>query len=49
MKTQLLISGKSSRLSAQLFNIASIASITAGITFLLLGRLLASHKIGFLP
>lgn len=49
MKTQRMISGKSARLSAQLFNIASIASITTGITAFLLGRLLASHKIGFLP
>lgn len=44
-----LISAKSSRFSAQLFNIGSVASITAGITALLIGRLLASHKIGFLP
>lgn len=49
MKVKRVISAKSSRFSAQLFNIASIASITAGISALLLGKLLASQKIGFLP
>lgn len=49
MKMKRLISAKSSRFSAQLFNIASVASITAGITALFLGRLLASHKNSFLP
>lgn len=44
-----LISAKSSRFSAQLFNIVSVVSITASITALLVGRVLASHKIGFLP
>jgi hypothetical protein len=49
MKVKRVISAKSSRFSAQLFNIASVAAITAGISALLLGKLLASHKIGFLP
>jgi hypothetical protein len=49
MKTKRVIAGKSSRFAAQLFNIASVAAITAGITALMLGKLLASHKIGFLP
>lgn len=49
MKAKRLISAKSSRFSAQLFNIASVAAITAGISALLLGKLLAGQKIGFLP
>lgn len=49
MKAKRVISGKSSRFSAQLFNIASVASVTVGISALMLGKLLASHKIGFLP
>ena len=49
MKVKRVISAKSSRFSAQLFNIASVAAITAGISALLLGKLLASQKIGFLP
>lgn len=49
MKAKRVIPGKSSRFAAQLFNIASVAAITAGITALMLGKLLASHKIGFLP
>ena len=49
MKVKRLISAKSSRFSAQLFNIASVAAITSGISALLLGKLMASHKIGFLP
>jgi hypothetical protein len=49
MKAKRVISGKSSRFSAQLFNIASVASITAGISAMLLGKLFASQKIGFLP
>jgi hypothetical protein len=49
MKVKRVISAKSSRFSAQLFNIASVAAVTAGISALLLGKLLASHKIGFLP
>lgn len=49
MKVKRVISARSSRFSAQLFNIASVAAITAGISALLLGKLFASHKIGFLP
>jgi hypothetical protein len=49
MKAKRLISGKSSRFAAQLFNLASVAAITAGITALMLGKLFASQKIGFLP
>ena len=49
MKVKRVISAESSRFSAQLFNICSVAAITAGISALLLGKLLASQKIGFLP
>ncbi len=49
MKVKRVIEGDSSRFSAQLFNIASVAAISIGISALLLGKLLASHKIGFLP
>lgn len=49
MKVKRVISAKSSRFSAQLFNICSIAAITAGISALTLGKLLAGQKIGFLP
>ena len=49
MKVKRVINAKSSRFAAQLFNICSVAAITAGISALLLGKLLASQKIGFLP
>lgn len=49
MKVKRVVSAKSSRFSAQLFNIASVAAITAGISALLLGKLLTSQKLGFLP
>lgn len=49
MKTKRLIEGKSSRFSAQIFNIASVFAVCAGMLALVLGKLLAGHKIGFLP
>ncbi|WP_018077019.1 hypothetical protein [Thiobacillus denitrificans] len=49
MKAKRLISASSSRFAAQLFNILTVVALTLSITALLLGRLLASHKIGFLP
>ena len=49
MKTKRVVSGKSCRFSAQIFNIASVFAISAGISALMLGKLFASHKIGFLP
>lgn len=49
MKVKRVISASSSRFSAQLFNICSVAAITAGISALTLGKLLAGQKIGFLP
>lgn len=49
MKVKRVISAKSSRFSAQIFNIASVAAISAGVSALVLGKLLAGQKIGFLP
>lgn len=49
MKADRVISGSSSRFSAQLFNIASVVAVSLGISALLLGHLLASKNIGFLP
>jgi hypothetical protein len=49
MKAKRLISASSSRFSAQLFNIITVAALMASLTALLLGKLLAGHKIGFLP
>ncbi|ODU50770.1 MAG: hypothetical protein ABS92_02050 [Thiobacillus sp. SCN 63-374] len=49
MKAKRVISASSSRFAAQLFNILTVVALTLSITALLLGRLLASHKIGFLP
>lgn len=49
MKVKRVISASSSRFAAQLFNIITVAVLLISLTALLLGRLLASHKIGFLP
>lgn len=49
MKVKRVISASSSRFAAQLFNILTIAALSISLTALLLGKLLASQKIGFLP
>jgi hypothetical protein len=49
MKAKRVISASSSRFSAQLFNFITVAALMISLTALLLGKLLASHKIGFLP
>ena len=49
MKAKRLITASSSRFAAQLFNIITVAVLTISLTALLLGKLLASHNIGFLP
>ena len=49
MKAKRVISASSSRFSAQLFNLITVAALLISLTALLLGKLLASHNIGFLP
>ena len=49
MKAKRVISASSSRFNAQLFNIITVIALMVSLTALLLGKLLASHKIGFLP
>jgi hypothetical protein len=49
MKAKRVISASSSRFAAQLFNLITVAALMISLTALLLGKLLASHKIGFLP
>ncbi|HSG54733.1 MAG TPA: hypothetical protein VLA45_04700 [Paracoccaceae bacterium] len=49
MKAKRVISASSSRFAAQLFNIITVVALSISLTALLLGKLLASHKIGFLP
>lgn len=49
MKAKRVITASSSRFSAQLFNLITIAVLLASLTALLLGKLLVSQKIGFLP
>ncbi|MHB1145643.1 MAG: hypothetical protein ACYCZS_12175 [Thiobacillus sp.] len=49
MKVKRVISASSSRFAAQLFNILTVTALMISLTALLLGKLLASHKIGFLP
>ena len=49
MKAQRVISASASRFAAQLFNILTVAALMLSLTALLLGKLLASHKVGFLP
>jgi hypothetical protein len=49
MKAKRVISASSARFAAQLFNIITVVALMISLTALLLGKLLASHKIGFLP
>lgn len=49
MKVQRFIPASSSRFAAQLFNIITVVVMLTSITALLLGKLLASQKVGFLP
>jgi hypothetical protein len=49
MKVKRVISASSSRFAAQLFNIITVVVLMISLSALLLGKLLASHKIGFLP
>ena len=49
MRAKRVISASSSRFSAQLFNLITVAALLISLTALLLGKLLASHNIGFLP
>ena len=49
MKAKRVISASSSRFAAQLFNLLTVAALSISLTALLLGKLLASQKIGFLP
>jgi len=49
MKVKRVIFASSSRFAAQLFNILTVAALMLSLGALLLGKLLASHKIGFLP
>ncbi len=49
MKVKRVISASSSRFAAQLFNLITVAVLLISLTALLLGKLLASQKIGFLP
>jgi len=49
MKAKRVISAASSRFAAQLFNLITVAVLLISLTALLLGKLLASQKIGFLP
>ena len=49
MTVQCFVPASSSRFAAQLFNIITVAVMLTSITALLLGKLLASQKVGFLP
>lgn len=49
MKAKRVISASSSRFNAQLFNLITVAALLVSLTALVLGKLLASHNIGFLP
>ena len=49
MKAKRLITASSSRFAAQLFNLITVAVLLISLTALLLGKLFASQKIGFLP
>lgn len=49
MKAKRVISASSARFAAQLFNIITVVALMISLSALLLGKLLASHKIGFLP
>lgn len=49
MKTAHFIPAASSRFAAQLFNIITVSVMLLSLTAMLLGKLLASQKVGFLP
>jgi hypothetical protein len=49
MNVKRVISASSSRFAAQLFNLITVAAMLISLTALLLGKLLASQKVGFLP
>jgi hypothetical protein len=49
MKATRVIPAASSRFAAQLFNIITVVALMLSLTALLLGKLLASQKVGFLP
>lgn len=49
MKVDRVIPASSSRLSAQLFNIITVVALTLSVSALLLGKLLGSEAVGFLP
>jgi hypothetical protein len=49
MNAQRVISAASSRFAAQLFNLITVGVMLVSLTALLLGKLLASQKVGFLP
>ncbi|HEX7972566.1 MAG TPA: hypothetical protein VF501_10235 [Thiobacillus sp.] len=49
MNAKRVIPAASSRFAAQLFNLITVAVMLVSLTALLLGKLLASHKVGFLP
>jgi len=49
MKAKRVISASSSRFAAQLFNMITVVVMLVSLTALLLGKLMAGHKIGFLP
>ena len=49
MKAKRVISASSSRFSAQIFNIITVIVMLISLSALLLGKLLVSPKIGFLP
>jgi hypothetical protein len=49
MKAKRVISAASSRFAAQIFNIITVVALMTSLSALTLGKLLASHKIGFLP
>jgi hypothetical protein len=49
MNATRVIPAASSRFAAQLFNLITVVVMLISLTTLLLGKLLASHKVGFLP
>jgi hypothetical protein len=49
MNATRVIPAASSRFAAQLFNLITVGVMLVSLTALLLGKLLASHKVGFLP
>lgn len=49
MTAKHFISASSSRFAAQLFNLITVAVMLVSLAALLLGKLFASQKIGFLP